>query len=98
VIRIARPRGNVDLGGGYCGHRYFDQGDTMKPERTRYESPSARGAEGPSSQRARLRVLLFAAFALAVVGGCATYPPPTDRDLNAEAIKQMSYWGGEPGF
>jgi hypothetical protein len=63
-----------------------------------YRSHSARQAEGTSSEGTGLRVLLCVALTLTVVGGCATYPPPTDRDLNAEAIKQMSYWGGEPGF
>ena len=38
-----------------------------------------------------------AGLMLAIMAGCAQLPP-TDRDLNAEAIKQMSYWGGEPGF
>jgi len=41
--------------------------------------------------------LLAATLTLALLGACAQIPP-TDRDLNAEAIKQMSYWGGEPGF
>jgi hypothetical protein len=48
-------------------------------------------------QVARLCTPLCAAFALVVVAGCAQ-TAPRDRDLNAEAIKQMSYWGGEPGF
>ena len=39
----------------------------------------------------------LAGLALVALAGCAQVPA-TDRDLNAEAMKQMSYWGGEPGF
>ena len=42
-------------------------------------------------------VFVVVGFALALVVGCAQ-TPSKDRDLNAEAMRQMSYWGGEPGF
>ena len=44
-----------------------------------------------------IRRLLAAALIAMLATGCAQVPP-SDRDLNAEAIRQMSYWGGEPGF
>ena len=45
----------------------------------------------------RADTLIVACVLTLVVGGCAQ-TPVKDRDLNAEAMRQMSYWGGEPGF
>ena len=46
----------------------------------------------------RLPALMAAGLVVALVAGCAQAPPAGERDLNAEAMRQMGYWGGEPGF
>ena len=42
-------------------------------------------------------IVITACVLTLLVAGCAQ-APVKDRDLNAEAMRQMSYWGGEPGF
>ena len=42
--------------------------------------------------------LMLAVWAiLAASTGCAQVPAK-GRDLNAETIEQMSFWGGSPGY
>jgi hypothetical protein len=45
----------------------------------------------------KLAALVVAGWLLATVTGCAQNPS-RDRDLNAEAIQQMGYWGNDPGY
>ena len=42
-------------------------------------------------------VFFVGTLILATLGGCASNPH-SGRDLNAEAIQQMGYWGNDPGF
>ena len=46
----------------------------------------------------KLRAFVIAGLALALLFvGCAQ-TSSRDRDLNAEALRQMSRWGDEPGY
>ena len=44
-----------------------------------------------------LGALVTAGLVLATVAGCAQ-GPARDRDMNAEAMQHMGYWGNDPGF
>lgn len=68
----------------------LDTGSEMRPTRWHDEGK----VQGLAR---RLGALVSAGLVLALVSGCAQ-TPPKDRDLNAEAIRQMGYWGGEPGY
>lgn len=45
----------------------------------------------------RMAFLAVGLMIALVVAGC-TYPSAKGRDLNAEAMQQMGYWGSEPGY
>ena len=47
----------------------------------------------------KLRALLLIGLAFVTLSvGCAQTAPKTTRDLNAEAMHQMSRWGDSPGM
>lgn len=62
---------------------------TPRPRRTAPAASSTFGKKAAATLAAGLVTLCLA--------GCAQQPP-RERDFNAEAVKQMGYWGGEPGF
>jgi len=47
--------------------------------------------------RTRLALLISGLVLALFSAGCAN-TSSKDRDLNAEAMRQMGYWGGEPGY
>ena len=46
----------------------------------------------------RLTALLLAACLVASLSVACTQTPAKGRDLNAETIEQMGFWGGSPGM